>query len=149
MEMDFDVNELLKAVENDNNESIMSNSFEKIEDDKLRVLLDELKLDKTKTQDFMERLIEYMYIDDIREIKYGAYIRWISLKNPENIKLANGGFICDIKKNKSENDIIIFCKNRMNIVFQLKMSETFIFQKLTKQEKTILNAVKLVKSVSK
>ena len=146
--MDFDVNKLLKAVENDNNESIMSNNFEKIEQDKLDVFANELKLGKTKIKDFMKRLSEYMYINDIKEIKYGSYIRWISLKNPETIKLTNGGFICDIKKNKSEDDIIIFCKNGMNMVFQLKMSETFIFQKLTSEEKTILSAVKLVKGLA-
>lgn len=145
--MDFDVDKLLKAVENENNESIMSNNFDKIEKDKLNILSKELKLSNTKVEDFMIRLMDYMYIDNIKEIKYGSYIRWISLKNPEKIKLANGGFICDIKKNKSEDDIIIFCKNGMNIVFQLKMSETFIFQKLTSQEKTILTAVNLVKGL--
>jgi len=146
--MDFNVDELLKAVENDSNKSIMSNNFEKIENDKLNLFINILKMDESKTEDFMKRLTEYMYIDDLREIKYGSYIRWISLKNPEKIKLTNGGFICDIKKNKSEDDIIIFCKNAMNMVFQLKMSETFIFQKLTSQEKTILNAVDLVKGMS-
>lgn len=145
--MDFDVDKLLKAVENENNESIMSNNFDKIEKDKLNILSKELKLSNTQVEDFMIRLMDYMYIDNIKEIKYGSYIRWISLKNPEKIKLANGGFICDIKKNKSEDDIIIFCKNGMNIVFQLKMSETFIFQKLTSQEKTILTAVNLVKGL--
>lgn len=145
--MDFDVDELLRAVGNETNETMMSNSFERIENGKLDVFANELELNKVATKDFMKRLREYMFIDDIKEIKYGSYIRWISLKNPGVIKLTTGGFICDIKKNKSEDDIIIFCKNRMNMVFQLKMSETFIFQKLTTQEKTILNAVELVKGV--
>jgi hypothetical protein len=145
--MDFDVGELLRAVENENNETMMSNSFERIEKGKLDVFTKEVELNKADTGVFMKRLREYMAIDNIKEIKYGSYIRWISLKNPKVIKLTTGGFICDIKKNKSEDDIIIFCKNRMNMVFQLKMSETFIFQKLTTQEKTILNAVELVKGV--
>lgn len=144
--MDFNVDELLRAVGNETNENIMSNSFERIEKGKLNVLTKELELNKADTDVFMKRLKEYMFIDDIKEIKYGSYIRWISLKKPGTIKLTNGGFICDIKKNKSEDDIIIFCKNRMNILFQLKMSEAFIFQKLTQQEKTILSAVELVKS---
>jgi hypothetical protein len=146
--MDFDVDELLRAVGNETNETMMSNSFERIENGKLDVFANELELNKVATKDFMKRLREYMFIDDIKEIKYGSYIRWISLKNPGVIKLTTGGFICDIKKNKSEDDIIIFCKNRMNMVFQLKMSEAFIFQKLTLQEKTILNAVELVKGVA-
>lgn len=146
--MDFDVDELLKAVGNETNETMMSNSFERIEKGKLDVLTNELALSKVDANGFMKKLREYMFIDNIKEIKYGSYIRWISLKNPGVLKLTTGGFICDIKKNKSEDDIIIFCKNRMNMVFQLKMSETFIFQKLTLQEKTILNAVELVKSTT-
>ena len=145
--MDFDVDELLKAVTNETNEIMMSASFEKIENDKLEVFIKELELSKEVTADFMKRLNDYMFIDNVNEIKYGSYIRWISLKKPGIVKLTSGGFVCDIKKNKSEDDIIIFCKNRMNMVFQLKMSETFIFQKLTGQEKTILNAVELVKDV--
>ena len=143
--MDLDVGELLRAVGNETNETIMSNSFERIETGKVDVLSKELGLNKADANSLMKKLREYMFIDDIKEIKYGSYIRWISLKNPGVIKLTTGGFICDIKKNKTEDDIIIFCKNRMNMVFQLKMSETFIFQKLTLQEKTILNAVQLVK----
>ena len=146
--MDFDVDELLKAVGNETNETMMSNSFERIEKGKLDVLTNELALSKVDANGFMKKLREYMFIDNIKEIKYGSYIRWISLKNPGILKLTTGGFICDVKKNKSEDDIIIFCKNRMNMVFQLKMSETFIFQKLTLQEKTILNAVELVKSTT-
>jgi hypothetical protein len=139
------VGELFKAVGNETNETMMSNSFDKIEKGKLKVFTKELDLTKKDTDVFMKRLKEYVFIDNIKEVKYGSYIRWISLKNPGVIKLTTGGFICDVKANKTEDDIIIFCKNRMNMVFQLKMSETFIFQKLTVQEKTILSAVEFVK----
>ena len=30
-------------------------------------------------------------------MKYGSYVRWISLKNPENLKLTNGGIVCEMK----------------------------------------------------
>ena len=71
-------------------------------------------------------------------IRYGAYIRWISLKDPANIKLTNGGIICDIKVN---DGIQIRCKNNQHRFFQLKMGECLIFQKLSDQEQILLSAM--------
>jgi hypothetical protein len=67
-------------------------------------------------------------------------VRWISLKNPEIIKLTNGGIVCDIKV--VNEDIHIKCKNKMNMLFQAKMSEILLFQKLSEQEEVILKALK-------
>ena len=41
-----------------------------------------------------------------------------------------------------DNDIHIRCKNKMNLVFQIKLSEVIVFQKLTNQETVILKAMK-------
>ena len=62
------------------------------------------------------------------------------MKNPEHIKLTNGGIICDMKE--INDDIHIRCKNNMNMIFQIKLSEVILFQKLTNQEKIILKAMK-------
>ena len=75
----------------------------------------------------------------IKDLKFGGYVRWISLKNPEHIKLTNGGIICDMKE--MNEDIHIRCKNNMNMIFQIKLSEVLLFQKLTNQEKIILKAM--------
>ena len=69
----------------------------------------------------------------------GYYIRWIPLKNPDNLKLTNGGIIVDI-------DIINNCfqikvKNNRNRVFQIKFDECCIFQKLSNQERVILGVL--------
>ena len=53
-------------------------------------------------------------------MKYGSYIRWISLKNPENLKLTNGGIVCEMKV--GDNGIVIVCKNNFNRFFQLNMT---------------------------
>jgi hypothetical protein len=76
-------------------------------------------------------------LDDLR---FGSYVRWISLKNPAVIKLTNGGIVCDIKE--VNGDIHIKCKNKMNMLFQVKMSEILLFQKLSEQEEVILKALK-------
>jgi hypothetical protein len=39
------------------------------------------------------------------------------------------------------SDIHIFCKNNMNRLFQLKMSENIIFQKVSDQEKILLQVM--------
>jgi len=76
----------------------------------------------------------------LEDLRFGGYVRWISLKNPANIKLTNGGIVCDIKE--IQKDIHIKCKNKMNMMFQLKMSEVLLFQKLSEQEQVILKAMK-------
>ena len=61
------------------------------------------------------------------------------MKNPEDeIKLTNGALLCDIK---IEDNILLLCKNNMNRIFNVNMSENLIFQKLTDQEKIILYAI--------
>ena len=60
------------------------------------------------------------------------------MKNPENIKLSNGGIVCDIKINEGIN---IICRNNMHRFFQLKMGECLVFQKLSQQEQVILKAL--------
>ena len=77
-------------------------------------------------------------------MKYGSYIRWISLKNPDNLKLTNGGIVCEMKV--GDNGIVIVCKNNFNRFFQLNMTETLIFQKLNEEELVLLSALDYINS---
>ena len=43
-----------------------------------------------------------------------------------------------------DDSVIITCKNRMNRLFNLKLEESMIFQKLTSQEEVILSAMKFL-----
>ena len=72
-------------------------------------------------------------------LQLGYYIRWISLKNPDNIKLTNGAIIIDIKL--LDNGMHLVCKNNMNRIIQIKFDEVIIFQKLSNQEKIILSVL--------
>ena len=83
-------------------------------------------------------------MDDLPDIKYGGYIRWISLKDPSNIKLTNGGFICDIKV--LDNGIHLLCRNNLNRIFQLSMNENLIFQKLNEEEMVLLKTLNYLNS---
>ena len=102
-------------------------------------MLKQINLDKKQFKEMLNKLKNYRYIDELPDLKYGAFIRWISLKNPEIIKLSNGGLVMEIKIELS--GIKIVCKNNMNRIFNVNMSENFIFQKLTDQEKIILYAI--------
>ena len=94
---------------------------------------------REKLKEYHTKLKEYRYVDDLSDIQYGRYIRWINLKDPTNISLTKGGIIIDIKI--CEGGIQVVCKNFHNKKFQIKIDECFIFQKLTDQEKIILSAL--------
>ena len=134
----MDVNKLLSALNNENNEDIVDLDFATISTNKNKIL-QQLNLKRADLIIFQKKLKEYRFIDDIKNLKFGGYVRWISLKNPEHIKLTNGGIICDMKE--MNDDIHIRCKNNMNMIFQIKLSEVLLFQKLTNQEKIILKAM--------
>ena len=135
----MDIESLLHALNNENNEGIIDLNMATIAKNK-NDILQKLQLPRNDLVALQKKLKLYRYIDDLKDIRFGSYIRWIPLKNPENIKLTNGGIICDIKE--VNDDIHIKCKNRMNMIFQTKLSEGIIFQKLSDQEQVILNALK-------
>ena len=135
---DLDVCELLNALENESNTSIMNLSTNKIKDMKNN-MLQKLQLDRNTLKTFHKKLKDYRYCNDLRDLQYGYYIRWISLKSPDNVKLTTGGIIIDI-------DIINSCiqlkvKNNLNRIYQIKFDEAMIFQKISLQEKVILGVL--------
>ena len=134
---DNDVHYLEKILTNETNENIANLNFEQI-DRKKREIIDELNLSKNRVKELQNKLEDYRYIDELPELQPGRYIRWINLTNPENIKLTNGGILCEIK---IEDCIILVLKNNMNCFFQINMEENLIFQRFSDQEKIILYAV--------
>lgn len=134
----MDVHALLHALDNENNEAVVDLDYKKIAKDK-NDILQQLHLPREHLQRLHKQLKPYRLINDMKDLRFGGYIRWIPLKDPEHIKLTNGGIICDIKV--INDDIHIRCKNKMNILFQFNMSEVLAFQKLSEQEQIILKAV--------
>jgi hypothetical protein len=136
--MSFDEDLLNKALENENNESIVNLTISKIKTQK-NDILQKLNLSTEKLKDNLKKLKEYRYINNINDLNYGCFIRCINLKKVHDIKLNNGGYVCDIKVN---NGIELLCRNNYNNFFQIRFDENLIFQKLTEQEKIILNVLK-------
>jgi len=134
----MDLKKLNSALDNDDNENIFGLTTKKILEMNLKILK-ELHLDRETTIDYLNKLKGYRYVDEIKDLKYGVYIRWIPITDPNNIQLKYCGIICDIKI--TDNGVIIVCKNFMHRHYQFKMDECLIFQKLTNQELIILSAL--------
>lgn len=137
----LDEDKLLQALEDDENKCLLNLTTSKIKSIKNNVL-QQLSLDREDLIILHDKLQEYRYVDEIPDVKYGCYIRWIRLKNPDEIKLTNGGVIIDVSV--MNDDIYLTCKNNRNRMFKLKMSENIIFQKLTEQEKILLSVLDYV-----
>ena len=135
----MDIGNLLHALNNENNEAVVDLDFATIAKHK-NDLLQQLNLPREELIKIQKQLKPYRCVNNLDDLRFGSYVRWISLKNPEVIKLTNGGIVCDIKA--LQNDIQIKCKNKMNMFFQIKMSEIILFQKLSEQEQVILKAMK-------
>lgn len=134
----MDLDKLLYALDNDNNESIINLTSKKILELNYNIIK-ELHLDKPTTLDYLKKLRGYRYVDEIHDLKHGSFIRWIPIIDPNSLPLHYCGMICDIKI--TDNGVIITCKNFMHRHYTFKMDETLIFQKLTTQEKIIIQAL--------
>ena len=136
----MDVDKLLKALDDESNENLFNFTTKKILEMNLQVLK-ELHLDRAETLDILKKLKEYKYVDEMNELKYGTYLRWIPINNPENIYLTKGAIFCEL--NITDNGVFIVCKNFGYSAkhFQIKMDECLIFQKLSSQEKVLLSAL--------
>ena len=131
---------LEKSLNNSNNKNIATLSFDTIDKEK-EIIIKELNLSKKYTNELLQKLKDYQYIDEYPQLIEGRYIRWINITNPEIIKLMNGGILCEIK---IKDSISLIMKNKNNYFFQVKLDEALIFQRLTNQEKIILYAIDLI-----
>ena len=133
----LDVDLLMKSLEREENDCLMNLDTAKIQQIK-NDMLQKLQLPREKLKKMNKVLKQYRFIDEIPDIKYGAYVRWINLTGKE-LKLTTGGLICDIKIVK--DDVMIVCRNTMGRFFQFKLNECLAFQKITDQEKVLISAL--------
>ena len=133
---------LMTALENEKNEQILNTTFSKIKTEK-NDILQRLQLSREKLKLFHNKLKNYKYCETTDDIEFGHYIRWISLKTPDNIKLTNGGIIIDMK---IQNDnLYIVCKNNMNRIFQLNFNSNFNFSKNISTRRYYFTCIRIFK----
>lgn len=136
----MDVNKLLKALDNDANETLFNFTTKTIREMTLKILK-ELHLSKKETIDIFNKLKNYKYVDEMNDLKYGAFIRWMPIEDPDNIYLTKGALFCEIKI--TDDGVFCICKNfgYSNRHFRIAMDKNLIFQKLTEQEMVLLSAL--------
>ena len=135
--MPLDINTLINALDNDENAKLMKLDYSTVNKMK-NDMLQRLGLRREVLVKYHKSLKHYRYIDEIPDIKFGSYVRWIPLSNPDNIKLTNGGVVCDVKIG---DDVSVLCRNRKNLVFEFKMAKCLVFQKLSEEERVLLSAM--------
>lgn len=136
----MDVQKLLKALDNENNENIINFTTKKIQEMNLKIL-QELHLKREETMELFKKLVQYKYVDEMDDLKYGTYIRWIPIINPNSIELKKGAIFCNLKI--TDEGVYLVCKNHgfQSRHFQIKLDENLIFQRLTEQELILLSAL--------
>ena len=134
----MDVENLLKALDNDSNSKLINLTHTKIKEMKLEILK-ELHLPSEILIEYMTKLKEYMYVDEMSDLNYGSFIRWIPIKDLDNIYLTQGANLCEIKI--TDKGVYLVLKSYSKKTFQIKMEECLLFQKLNNQELVLLSAL--------
>ena len=88
MSSNLNIQELLSALDNDDHSNLLNTSYEEIAKDK-NDILQQLRFTKEKLKIYHNKLKDYRYVDELNDLKYGQYVRWINIRNPENLKLTN------------------------------------------------------------
>jgi hypothetical protein len=139
----INVDELLKSIESDKLLSVSKLSYDKINTIKYNVLT-RVGLEDDELESMLLKLSDYRYVEELQDIHHGAFVRYIPLtknssksKQENEIILKPGGFICDIKILGS--GVQLLCRNHFRKMFQLRLDEVLLFQKLAKQEEIILS----------
>jgi len=136
----MDVNKLLQALDDDSNENLLNFTSKKITEMNLKII-NELQLERKEGLELMKKLKGYRYIDELDDLKYGTYLRWIPINNPNNIHITKGALFCEYKI--KDDGVYLICKNLGYTTrhFQIKLDENLVFQKLTDQESVLLSAL--------
>ena len=134
------VNKLMQALDDDTNENLLNFTSSKIKEMNYNILK-ELHLTKDETLNVLKKLDNYKYIDEMNDLKYGTYIRWIPIDDVKSINLLKGAIFCEMKI--TDDGVFLICKNygynRRH--FQISMDKNLLFQKLSDQELVLLSAL--------
>ena len=89
-------------------------------------VLKELELPKKEIVDIFNKLKDYKYVDEMNDLKYGTFIRWIPIENPDNIYLTKGALFCEMKI--TDDGVFCVCKNLGYSArhFQISMDKNLI-----------------------
>lgn len=161
----FDVEQLLSAVENDKyayleNKSLRDISKEIVES------LSELPVSADDKLILCQKLVDYRHVDELDQLHIGKYVRWIRkrplVSEASAVDLASeagetrivetgkcfvptltaGGVVVDIKFEKTGTQMLI--RNNNHRFTRCKFDDCIVFQKLSPAEQMLLGCYELV-----
>jgi hypothetical protein len=137
--MSINVEVLLNALDNENNTGVAGLTTSKIKKEK-NDILQKLQLSGQELKLFHSRLKEYRYINELKDLQIGRYIRWIPLNiETADIKLTKGAILVNVFIN--EDGAVLVCRNTYGQSIVVKFDKVLIFQKLSEQEKILIAAI--------
>lgn len=152
MELEF----LKQSLDNEQNNAIYDETNASILAKKKKVL-GQFDLSRKKQITLMSQLKNYRYVEDLNDLRTGAFLRWVYIGDADNdnelfdddnedFHLNKGAIFCETKI-EAEGLYIVF-KTFQGRYFQFPMSGDYLFfQKLSAQEQTILNTIDAVASL--
>jgi hypothetical protein len=107
--------------------------------DKLKtIILDELKLPSEIKRDYKKQLKEYLFVNEIDDLKTGTFLRCINMED-DDYKLKNPCIFCDVKI--TDKGMLLLCKTMTRSFLHIHMDKAIIFRKLKSEEKLLLLAL--------
>tara|TARA_B100000927_G_C16463112_1_gene468667 strand:- start:897 stop:1376 length:480 start_codon:yes stop_codon:yes gene_type:complete len=135
-EADNETEEILNLIDNDKYDVLIDKNSKNIATIK-NDMLQKLQLNKVQLKAMHKKLKDYQYVDELPDIHVGHYVRWISLKNENNIRLTNGGII--VSTQITGKGVSVTIKNNINRIITVYIDNVLLFQKITPQEQIIIN----------
>ena len=137
------MDDILKALDTDNHsDSFLRLNKQSIAETKDEILSQVFGNEPEKLEKAHKSLKEYRYINDLSDLRYGGFIRWVNLKKGDNLKLALGGSLLDIIFDQNNTKLMV--KSMTNNFFKLVFDNCVVFQRLTDQEIMLLELVDLL-----
>jgi hypothetical protein len=128
----LDINEILKNMEK--SDYLEGRTLQDILEEK-NTVLEGLDIKTEMQENMIEKLTDYRYIKNIYELHKGKHIRWIKIKDYPPV-LNKGAILSDIKFN--DQGTYLQCLRYDQKVFQIKMDDHIIFQKMNVEELLLL-----------
>jgi hypothetical protein len=141
-EDELDIDNLLRALDTEQDVSILNLTYKKIEADKQEILR-QLCLSPDVVDEYMIKLKDYRRVITPNEMELYHYIRWIPLTTPGVIDLKKGGRIMDIYNNDLGEVVIkvMLLNTRHKFCITVRLDANIFFKKITEAEKIILSVV--------
>ena len=84
-----EINNLLKGLDNEQNEGLLELDMRVIKQQK-NDILQRMQFSGDILKEYHKKLKNYRYIDEIKDLRYGSFLRWFNIAKTDKIKLSFG-----------------------------------------------------------